>query len=70
MSDKLDTSRLESLLESARLLQSSLELDTILKHLLRTVMGRLLARRGLIAVSRPVTRKIYFGKKVLAYEKY
>ena len=53
MSDKLDSSRLESLLESARLLQSSLELDTILKHLLRTVMGRLLARRGLIAVSRP-----------------
>ena len=26
--------------------------------------------RQVIAVSRPVTRKIYFGKKVLAYEKY
>ncbi|MDX2149785.1 MAG: GAF domain-containing SpoIIE family protein phosphatase [Bryobacteraceae bacterium] len=53
MTSKLDASRLEALLESAQLLQSSLELDTVLKHLLRTVMGRLLARRGLIAVRRP-----------------
>jgi sigma-B regulation protein RsbU (phosphoserine phosphatase) len=53
MDGKLDTSRLEALLESAGLLQSSLELDTVLRHLLRTVMGRLLARRGLIAVRRP-----------------
>lgn len=50
MANKLDPSRLEALLESARLLQSSLELDTILRHLLRTVMGRLLARKGLLAV--------------------
>ncbi|HBY59035.1 MAG TPA: hypothetical protein DEH78_04390 [Solibacterales bacterium] len=53
MTSKLDASRLEALLESAQLLQSSLELDTVLKHLLRTVMGRLLARRGIIAVKRP-----------------
>jgi sigma-B regulation protein RsbU (phosphoserine phosphatase) len=46
----LDVSRLEALLESAKLLQSTLELDLILKHLLRSVMGRLLARRGIIAV--------------------
>ena len=52
MEAKLDTSRLEALLESAQLLQSSLELDTVLRHLLRTVMGRLLARRGMIAVRR------------------
>ncbi len=52
MEAKLDASRLEALLESAQLLQSSLELGTVLRHLLRTVMGRLLARRGLIAVRR------------------
>jgi sigma-B regulation protein RsbU (phosphoserine phosphatase) len=50
MVTKLDPTRLEALVESAQLLQSSLELDVILKHLLRTVMGRLLARRGLLAV--------------------
>ena len=46
----LDATRLESLLESAQLLNSSLDLDSLLKHLLRTVMGRTLAGRGLIAV--------------------
>ena len=47
----LDATRLESLLESAQLLNSSLDLDSLLKHLLRTVMGRTLVGRGLIAVS-------------------
>lgn len=47
-----DVSRLEALLESTKLLQSSLELDLILKHLLRTAMGRMLARRGLVAVGK------------------
>ena len=52
MSSKiLDATRLESLLESAQLLNSSLDLDSLLKHLLRTVMGRTLVGRGLIAVS-------------------
>lgn len=46
----LATSQLESLLESAQLLNSSLDLDSLLGHLLRTVMGRLLVGRGLIAV--------------------
>jgi len=50
MATGFDVSRLEALLESAKLLQSSLDMDVILKHLLRTAMGRLLARRGLIAV--------------------
>lgn len=44
--------RLEALLESAQLLHGSLDLDHLLGHLLRTVMGRFLASRGLIAVSR------------------
>lgn len=47
----LDATRLESLLESAQLLNSSLDLDSLLKHLLRTVMGRTLVGRGLIAVT-------------------
>ncbi|MBO0800189.1 MAG: hypothetical protein J2P31_15320, partial [Blastocatellia bacterium] len=46
----LGESRLEALLESAQLLHSSLDLDGLLRHLLRSVMGRLLASKGLIAV--------------------
>jgi sigma-B regulation protein RsbU (phosphoserine phosphatase) len=51
MSSSLDASRLEALLESAQLLHSSLDLDDLLKHLLRSVMGRLLLTKALIAVS-------------------
>src|SRR6185295_14462266 len=50
MSSLLDPSRLEALLESAQLLHSSLNLEDLLRHLLRSVMGRLLVRRALIAV--------------------
>jgi sigma-B regulation protein RsbU (phosphoserine phosphatase) len=46
----LSASRLEALLESAQLLHSSLELEDLLKHLLRSVMGRLLVSRGFVAV--------------------
>lgn len=46
-----DPSRLEALLESAQLLHSSLDLDDLLRHLLRSVMGRLLVKRGMIAVT-------------------
>ena len=51
MSQMLDASRLEALLESAQLLHASLDLDDLLKHLLRTVMGRLVVSKGLIAVT-------------------
>jgi len=51
MKATLGTSRLEALLESAHLLHASLDLNSLLGHLLRTVMGRLLASRGLIAIS-------------------
>jgi nitrate/nitrite-specific signal transduction histidine kinase len=50
MDQRLDASRLESLLESARVLGSSLDLDQQLAHLLRTVMGRLLATRAVITL--------------------
>jgi sigma-B regulation protein RsbU (phosphoserine phosphatase) len=53
MNTLLDASRLESLLESARLLGSSLELDQQINHLLRTIMGRLLATRALVALDQP-----------------
>lgn len=53
LDSSLDASRLESLLESAKLLSSSLELDELLKHLLRTVMGRLLCTRGAVAIREP-----------------
>jgi sigma-B regulation protein RsbU (phosphoserine phosphatase) len=45
----LDISNLEALLESAQLLHASLDLDELLKHLLRTAMGRLVAARGAVA---------------------
>ncbi|WP_321477824.1 PP2C family protein-serine/threonine phosphatase [uncultured Paludibaculum sp.] len=47
---RLDASRLESLLESAKLLSSSLKLEDQLRHLLRTVMGRLLIMRAVVAL--------------------
>jgi len=50
---KLDTTleSAEALLESAQLLHSSLDLDHLLRHLLRSVMGRLLVSKALIAVA-------------------
>ena len=51
MSTPLDPLRLEALLESAQLLHSSLNLEDLLRHLLRTVIGHLLVKRGLIAVA-------------------
>lgn len=46
----LSLSRLESLLESAQLLHASLDLEDLLRHLLRSVMGRTAAGRALVAV--------------------
>jgi sigma-B regulation protein RsbU (phosphoserine phosphatase) len=50
MTQSLGASNLEALLESAQLLHASLDLDDLLKHLLRTVMGRLVVGKGLLAV--------------------
>lgn len=47
----LGVSRLEALLESAQLLHSSLNLEDLLSHLLRSVMGRMLVSRAFIAVA-------------------
>ncbi len=48
----------EALLESAQLLHSSLDLDQLLRHLLRSVMGRLLVSKSLIAVADDGTMKL------------
>jgi phosphoserine phosphatase RsbU/P len=58
MSTSLGESRLEALLESAQLLHSSLDLDGLLRHLLRSVMGRLLASKGMIAVAKDGVMRI------------
>lgn len=47
---RASASRLESLLESAQLLHATLNLDDLLSHLLRSVMGRLLVTRAVIAI--------------------
>jgi sigma-B regulation protein RsbU (phosphoserine phosphatase) len=49
-SSRLGESRLEALLESAELLHASLRLDDLLRHLVRTVMGRLLVGRAAVAI--------------------
>jgi sigma-B regulation protein RsbU (phosphoserine phosphatase) len=54
----LEPSRLEALIESARLLHGARDLDELLGHLLRSVMGRLLMRRGLIALEREETMRL------------
>ena len=46
----LSHSGLQALLESARLLNASTTLEELLSHLMRTVMGRLLVTRGVIAI--------------------
>lgn len=51
MPPSFDAPDLESLLESARMLHASLDLDDLLRHLLRTAMGRLVVARGLVAVA-------------------
>lgn len=61
---RLDASRLESLLESAKLLSSSLKLEDQLRHLLRTVMGRLLIMRAAVALKEGDELKIALSRGV------
>ncbi len=46
IASRLGESRLEALLESAELLHATLRLEDLLRHLLRTIMGRLLVGRA------------------------
>ncbi len=73
MSTSLDASRLEALLESAQLLHSSLDIDDLLRHLLRSVMGRLLVSKALIAVEEEGTMRVALARglpKMAAGEKF
>ncbi len=63
-----EAAKLESLLESARLL-NSLELDDLLKHLLRTVMGRLLVTKAVIAIQRDGRLEAAFWRGISGLEK-
>jgi len=62
MSTSLDASRLEALLESAQLLHSSLNIEDLLRHLLRSVMGRLLITKGLIAVEEDSSMRLALAR--------
>lgn len=61
---RLGESRLEALLESAELLHASLRLEDLLKHLLRTVMGRLLVGRAVIAIRRDGAQRVALSRGV------
>ncbi len=63
-----EAAKLASLLESARLL-NSLELDDLLKHLLRTVMGRLLVTKAVISIQRGGQMQASFWRGVHGLEK-
>jgi sigma-B regulation protein RsbU (phosphoserine phosphatase) len=63
-SSSLSLSGLQALLESARLLNSSLSLEELLRHLLRTVMGRLLVTRGVIAIEEQGVMRVALARGV------
>jgi sigma-B regulation protein RsbU (phosphoserine phosphatase) len=73
MASSLDASRLEALLESAQLLHSSLNIEDLLRHLLRSVMGRLLVSKALIAVEEDETMRVALARglpRLAAGEKF
>lgn len=69
MDTRLDAGRLESLLESAKLLGSSLKLEDLLSHTVRTVMGRLLVTRAVIAIREPDGLRVAIARGVSSLKK-
>jgi sigma-B regulation protein RsbU (phosphoserine phosphatase) len=63
---KLGDSRLQALVESATLLSSSLALPELLAHLLRTVMGRLLVSKAVIAIDLDGSMRVALARGVPA----
>jgi len=55
---------LEALLESAKLLHSSLDLNQLLQHLLRTVMGRLMVGRAVLVLDAEDGPRVVAGRGV------
>src|SRR4051794_19147281 len=64
MNAGLGLSGLQALLEAGRLLTSSVSLEGLLRDLLRTVMGRLLVTRGLIAIEENGTMRVALARGV------
>ena len=69
MDTRLDAGRLESLLESAKLLGFSLKLEDLLSHTVRTVMGRLLVTRAVIAIREPDGLRVAIARGVSGLKK-
>jgi sigma-B regulation protein RsbU (phosphoserine phosphatase) len=65
-SASLSLSGAQALLESVRLLNASLNLQDLLSHLLRTVMGRLLVTRGAVAVEEQGEMRVELARGVPA----
>jgi sigma-B regulation protein RsbU (phosphoserine phosphatase) len=65
----LSHSGLQALLESARLLNASATLPELLSHLMRTVMGRLLVTRGVIAIEHDGAMIVEMARGVTALSK-
>src|SRR5947207_8011776 len=60
---------MQALLESVRLLNGSLNLQDSLSHLLRTVMGRLLVTRGVVALDEGGEMRVALARGVPALAK-
>jgi len=60
----LTLSGMQALLESVRLLNSSLNLQDLLSHLLRTAMGRLLVTRGAVAIAEQGEMRVALSRGV------
>jgi sigma-B regulation protein RsbU (phosphoserine phosphatase) len=68
-SASLSLSGTQALLESVRLLNGSLNLQDLLSHLLRTVMGRLLVTRGAVAIEEQGGMRVALARGVPALGK-
>jgi len=68
-SASLSLSGTQALLESVRLLNASLNLQDLLSHLLRTVMGRLLVTRGAVAIEEQGEMRVALARGVPALVK-
>src|SRR5204863_2196865 len=64
IASRLGESRLEALLESAELLHASLQPEDLLRHLLRTVMGRLLVSRAAVAIRKDCAMQVALARGV------
>src|SRR4051812_13541432 len=60
---------MQALLDSVRLLNASLNLQDLLSHLIRTVMGRLLVTRVAVAIEEKGEMRVALARGVAGLEK-